>query len=148
VAEVWPEIVTAGWRDDLRDALKLEVYGQRDDPRIAGIDAAVDFVNLIGVRPIEARMRWLATYLKEQLKAIPGVTLKTNMEPELSAGVIKISTGDANVKRHYDALYAQHRVAISKTDSGPAAGLRFSAHIYNTKDDLDRTVEAIKKVVS
>jgi isopenicillin-N epimerase len=147
VAEVWPYIVTAGWRDDLDGALKLEVYGQRDDPRIAGIDAAVDFVNLIGVRTIEARVRWLATYFKEQLKALP-VELKTNLEPELSAGVTKISTGEANVKRHYDALWERHRVAISKTDRGPSAGLRFSAHIYNTKDDIDRVVEAIKKVVS
>ncbi len=146
-ADVWPYIVTAGWKDDLAAALKLEVYGQRDDPRVAGIDAAMDFVNLIGVKPIEARMRWLATYFKEQLSGVRA-ELRTNRQAELSAGVVKISTGAANVKPHYDALYSRHRVAISKIDSGPSHGLRFSAHIYNTKDDLDRAIAALKSVAA
>ena len=145
-AEVWPYIVTAGWKDDLAGALKLEVYGQRDDPRVAGIDAALDFVNLIGIKHIEARMRWLATYFKEQLSGVR-VELRTNRQPELSAGVVKITTGEANVKPHYDALYARHRVAISKIDRGPSHGLRFSAHLYNTKEDIDRAIAALKQVV-
>jgi len=88
IGEVWPSIVTAGWSDHLDGALKLEVFGQQDDPRFAGIDAALDFVNLIGMKNIEARVRSLATYFKEQIHALP-VQLKTNMEADLSHGVVK-----------------------------------------------------------
>jgi isopenicillin-N epimerase len=148
VAEVWPSIVTAGWNDHLAGSLKLEVFGQQDDPRIAGLDAALDFVNLIGMANIETRVRWLATYFKDQLRQIPTVTLKTNMEPELSGGVLKISTGLANVKKHYDTLWERNRIAIASTATGDAHGLRFAAHIYNTKEDVDRAVKAVKDVVA
>lgn len=148
INEVWPEIVTAGWSDRVTDARKLEVYGQQDDPRIAGLDAALDFTNLIGLGAIEARIRSLAAYFKEQAKEIPGVTLKTNLEADLSHGVVKLSTGESNVKKHYDALWERHRLAIASTLTGPQHGLRFAAHIYNTKEDVDRAVKALKDVVS
>jgi isopenicillin-N epimerase len=147
IPEVWPSIVTAGWSDHLDGALKLEVIGQQDDPRFAGLDAALDFANLIGIRNMETRVRWLATYFKEQIHGLP-IQLKTNMEPELSHGVVKFSTGESNVKRHYDALWAKNRLALSSTPAGDAHGLRFSAHIYNTKDEVDRAVAAIKAIVS
>jgi isopenicillin-N epimerase len=146
VGEVWPSIVTAGWSDHLEGALKLEVFGQQDDPRFAGLEAALDFVNLIGIRNIETRVRWLASYFKEQLHQLP-VQIKTNMEPELSHGVVKFSTGEKNVKRDYDALWDHARLSLAKTDTGDASGLRFSAHIYNTKDELDGAVRAIRGVV-
>ncbi len=147
IGEVWPSIVTAGWSDHLDGALKLEVFGQQDDPRFAGIDASLDFLNLIGVKNIEARVRSLATYFKEQIRSLP-VELKTNMEADLSHGVVKFSTGERNVKKHYDTLWERNRLALAKTDTGEANGLRFSAHIYNTRDEVDRAVKAIKEVVA
>ena len=55
---------------------------------------------------------------------------------------------EANVKKHYDALWQRNRLALSKTDTGDAHGLRFSAHIYNTKDEVDQAVAAIRRVLS
>src|ERR1700676_1659332 len=108
IASVWPSIVTAGWTDHLKGARKLEVYGQRDDPRIVALESAVDFALLIGIGAIESRMRFLATSLKEQLSQIPGVRLKTNLEPELSAGVVKADISRVPTKQAYDALWDQH----------------------------------------
>ncbi len=75
------------------------------------------------------------------------VEMKTNVEPELSAGVFKISTGEKNVKKHYDTLWERNRIATASTPAGEAHGIRFSAHIYNTKEDIDRAVKAVKEVV-
>ena len=86
IPRIWPSIVTAGWSDALKGARKFEVFGQQDDPKIPSIDAAVDFINLIGVAAVEARIRALATRAKLQLKNLPAVELKTNLEPELSGG--------------------------------------------------------------
>ncbi len=147
INEVWPSIVTAGWSDRVTDARKLEVYGQQDDPRIAGLDAALDFTNLIGIKNIEARVKWLAAYFKEQASQLP-VKIRTNMEPELSHGVVKISTGEENVKKHYDTMWERNRLAIASTPRGEQHGLRFSAHIYNTKDDVDAAIKALKAVVA
>jgi selenocysteine lyase/cysteine desulfurase len=144
IPQVWPSIVTAGWTDHLKGARKLEVYGQRDDPRIVALEAAIDFVSLIGVRAVESRMRLLSTSLKEQISQLGGVKLKTNLEPELSGGVVKCDINRVPTKQAYDALWSQHRISIAMTASGDSQGLRFSPHIYNSREDIDRAVAAIK----
>ena len=143
---IWPSIVTAGWSDHLIGARKLEVYGQRDDPRIVALESAIDFTQLIGIQNIEARTRLLATHLKQQLKGVPNLTLKTNLEPELSGGVVKCDLRHVPTKQAYDTLWERNRVSIAMTPSGDAQGLRFSPHIYNSIDDLNRAVQAIKEL--
>jgi selenocysteine lyase/cysteine desulfurase len=148
IPSVWPSIVTAGWTDHLKGARKLEVYGQRDDPRIVALESAVDFAQLIGTPAIESRMRFLATSLKEQLSQIPGVRLKTNLEPELSGGVVKADILRVPTKQAYDALWNQHKISIAMTPSGDSQGLRFSPHIYNSQQEIQRTVDAVKALAS
>jgi isopenicillin-N epimerase len=142
--QIWPSIVTAGWSDHLKGARKLEVFGQRDDPRIVALESAIDFQGLIGTAAVEARMRSLNTYMKRQLSEVGGVTLKTNLEPELSAGVIKCDIKRVPTKNAYDALWEHHRIAIAMTASGDSQGLRFSPHIYNSREEIDQAVAAVK----
>jgi len=148
VPQIWPSIVTAGWTDHLKGARKLEVYGQRDDPRIVALESAIDFISLIGVRTIESRMRFLATSMKEQFSQIGGVKLKTNIEADLSGGVVKCDVNRVPTKDAYDTLWSKHRIAIAMTPSGDSQGLRFSPHIYNSRDDVAQAVAAIKSLAS
>ena len=147
-ARLWPAIVSASWSDTLKGARKYEVYGQRDDPRIAAFSAAADFIEMIGIKRIEERTRFLSAYAKGKLAEIGGLRLLTNMEPELSACVIKFQTGRKKAADVYQALYARHRVAGALTDYGDAEGVRFSPHVYNSTDDIDRAVEAVRKVLA
>ena len=146
IPEIWPSIVTAGWADNLKGARKFEVFGQRDDPRVVALEAAVDFINLIGMPAVEARMQALATRAKVQLKEIAAVELKTNLEPELSGGVVKFRLRNVPTKQAYDTLWEKHRLAIAMTPSGDAEGLRFSPQIYNSVEEVDRAVAAVKEL--
>jgi len=112
------------------------------------LESAVDFALLIGTNAIESRMRLLATSMKEQLSQAAGVKLKTNMEPELSGGVVKADIGRVPTKQAYDALWNQHRIAIAMTPSGDSQGLRFSPHIYNSRDEIAQAVAAVKALAS
>lgn len=146
IPEIWPSIVTAGWTDHLKGARKFEVFGQRDDPRVVALEAAVDFINLIGMPAVEARMQALATRAKVQLREIAAVELKTNLEPELSGGVVKFRLKNLPTKRAYDTLWEKHRLAIAMTPSGDSEGLRFSPQIYNSMEEIDRAVAAVKEL--
>ena len=143
---IWPSIVTAGWADNLKGARKLEVLGQRDDPRVVALEAAVDFLNMVGMPNVETRMRALSHRAKLALSKLPNVQLKTNLQPELSGGVVKFRLTNTPTKSAYDTLWEKHRVAIAMTASGDAEGLRFSPHIYNSPDEIDRAVDAVKQL--
>jgi selenocysteine lyase/cysteine desulfurase len=148
IARLWPSIVTAGWSDSVAGARKFEVYGQRDNPRLASVEASLDFLQLVGMKNVEARLRYLVTHAKRQLQQVPGLKLKTSMDPQLSGGVIKFDLAKPSLKAAYDVLYSRHRLAIALTASGDAQGLRFSPHIYNTVDDIDQAVAAVREVVA
>jgi selenocysteine lyase/cysteine desulfurase len=145
---VWPSIVTAGWSETLKGARKLENLGQRDDPRVAAFEAAVDFYNLIGADRIEARIRELASSLKQGLSAVPGLRLKTNTQPELSAGVVKFQIANRDSKTLYDRIWDRHRIAMAITPTGDSEGLRLSPHIYNSAEDLQRAIAAVKEAAA
>ncbi|MBZ5595064.1 MAG: aminotransferase class V-fold PLP-dependent enzyme [Acidobacteriia bacterium] len=148
IPQIWPSIVTAGWTDHLKGARKFEVFGQRDDPRVVALEAAVDFISLIGMPAVEARMQALATRAKVQLKEMAAVELKTNLEPELSGGVVKFRLRNVPTQKAYDLLWQRHRLAIAMTPSGDAEGLRFSAQVYNSMDEVDRAVAAVKEIAA
>ncbi|MGH9662304.1 MAG: aminotransferase class V-fold PLP-dependent enzyme, partial [Bryobacteraceae bacterium] len=142
--QIWPSIVTAGWTENLKGARKLEVFGQRDDPRVVALEAAVDFLQMIGIARIEARVRALVSRAKSELAKLPNIEVRTNSEPELSGGVVKFRLTRIPTKRAYDTLWEKHKMAIAMTASGDSEGLRFSPHVYNSMEEIDRAVAAVK----
>ena len=43
-------------------------------------------------------------------------------------------------------VWERYRMAIAMTPSGDAEGLRFSAQIYNSMDEIDRAVAAVNGI--
>jgi selenocysteine lyase/cysteine desulfurase len=148
IAQIWPSIVSAGWSDELKGARKFETVGQQDDPRVAALEAAIDLLNLIGIRAVGARVEALASRAKSALAALGHVELKTNLEPELSGGVVKFRLQHIPTARAYELLWKRHRLAIAMTAGGESEGIRFSPHIYNSPDEIDRAVAAASELAS
>ena len=146
IPQLWPGIVTAGWSEKLKGARKFEVYGQRDNPRLAALEPAAAFLEKIGMAEVESRVVALAQHAMKRLSALPGVQLKTSTDTALHGGVVKFDFPGKDLKPIYDGLYARHKVATSLTASGDARGIRFSAHLYNTEAQLDRAIDAVKEL--
>jgi selenocysteine lyase/cysteine desulfurase len=146
IPQIWPSIVSAGWAENLKGARKFEVFGQRDDPRVVALEAAIDFIQMIGMTKVEARMRALSLRAKQGLAGISQVQLKTNLEPELSGGVVKFRYRNRPTQQAYNELWTRHRLALAITASGDAEGLRISPQIYNSFDEIDRALEAIREL--
>ncbi|HUS07107.1 MAG TPA: aminotransferase class V-fold PLP-dependent enzyme [Bryobacteraceae bacterium] len=148
IGNVWPSVVTAGWSEDLKGARKLENLGQRDDPRVAALEPAIDFYNLVGAERIENRTQQLAASLKQGLAKLPNLRLKTNMESSLSSGVVKFQLKNKDTKACYDRIWERHRIAMAITPSGDSEGLRFSPHIYNNEEDVERAIAAVREIAA
>src|SRR5262245_13400695 len=148
IGSIWPSIVSAGWSYELKGARKFEAIGQQDDPRVAALEAALDLLNLIGIRQVEARVQALTGRVKHSLAGMENVELKTNLEPELSGGVVKFKLKNTPTAQAYDLLWKRHRLAIAMTGGGDAEGLRFSPHIYNTPEEIDRAVAAVRELTA
>jgi selenocysteine lyase/cysteine desulfurase len=147
IADIWPGVVGVGWGEkaetSARGARKFETLGQRDDATLAAMATTVDFHNLIGPARIEARVRQLTTLLKDGLSKLPGAVLLTSMNPELSAGVCVVRFDGLDQRKIYETLYTKHNIA-----GATVGGLRFSPHIYNTVEEIERTIAAVGQIVN
>src|SRR5262245_17830108 len=145
-AEIWPSVIGVGWGDKVettaRGARKFETLGQRDDAAVSAMGTTIDFHNLIGPKLIENRIRELSAVLKEGCRKIPGATMRTSANPDLSAGVCVIVFEGMNNQKIYDALYTKHGIA-----GAPTGGVRLCPHIYNTMEEIERTISALHQVV-
>ncbi|MEJ7607179.1 MAG: hypothetical protein WKF37_13160, partial [Bryobacteraceae bacterium] len=85
------------------------------------------FLELLEIKDIEARSLSLASRAKKLLVNVPNLQMKTNLEPELSAAVVKFKLRSRPPKQAYDALWDKHRIALALTLTGDAEGLRIFA---------------------
>jgi selenocysteine lyase/cysteine desulfurase len=142
IAEIWPSVVAPGWgsgaETTLEGARKFESLGQRDDACVSAMGTTVDFHNAIGPERIEARVYEIAGALKEGVKEM-SIRLVTPMEPELSGGVVILDVPRDKRRAVFSRLYDEFGIAGAAT-----GGLRFSPHIYNTMQHIDRALRAVR----
>lgn len=127
---------------------RLEAFGQRDEAALATLGAAIRFQNDIGRAVIETRVRQLVQHLAAGLLRIDGVSLWTNTDPRYSAGIVVFRPAGLEPRRVASALYAQHRIACATAGGSSRPGVRFSPHFYNTLDEMDRAVDAVRRTLA
>jgi len=125
-----------------------EAFGQRDEAALATVGAAVKFQDEIGRAAIEKRVRQLAQHLATGLQGINGITLWTNPDPSRSAAIVVLRPGTLEPRRLVSTLYEKERIVCAQAGGASRPGVRFSPHFYNTTDEIDRTVAAVRKYVA
>ena len=72
-----------------------------------------------------------------------GAQVVTPARPEMRAGVCVVRFEGREMRPIHEALYREHHIATA-----PTGGLRFSPHIYNTLDDVQRALAALGAIVA
>jgi isopenicillin-N epimerase len=125
-----------------------EAFGQRDEAALASLGAALEFQDSIGRSVIEARVRALVQRLADGLRKIDGVSLWTSMDPLRSAGILVAKPAALEPRKLVSELYTQDKIVCAAAGGTTRPGVRFSPHFYNTIDEIDRTVAAVRRYVA
>jgi len=126
----------------------LETHGQRDDASVAAVTDALKFQGSIGRATIEARSRQLAQALMDGLKKLNGVKLWTDPAPARSAAIVIFQPGSLDPRKLIAALAENDKIVGTARTGDHNPGLRFAPHFYNTMDEMDRAVGAIRKYLA
>lgn len=124
-------------------------------PNIAGaigLAAAIEYLENIGMREIMEHEQELVDYILPKLLEVEGLTIFGPKDPALRTGVIAFNLDDLHphdVATAMDmegvAVRAGHHCAQPLLSYiGVNATARASFYLYNTKEDADRFLEAIK----
>ena len=123
-------------------------YGDhaRDYIPIIGLGEAIDFLQEVDTIWGYQRICKLTTLLKDGLKEIPTIKVYTPNSNENSAGLVTFQIqgiSSANLVTH---LFNKWKV-ITRT-TGRGVGVRVSTHFFNTEQELDILIQALKKIVN
>jgi selenocysteine lyase/cysteine desulfurase len=137
----------------VRDAKRFETFEFAWALVLATAEAA-RYATAIGLEPIRDRVRALAGRLRDALGAIDGVRV-LDRGPEL-CGIVSVWIDGWNPRELQAALRdrrintnAQIRAyaVIDYDEKGVAASLRLSPHYYNTEEEIDQAVSAIRELM-
>jgi len=137
---IWPNI--AIWRDPPKGARKYEAFARRPWPVVAALEDTLDFQNAVGRARIEQRTRGLGMYLRRKAAEIPRVRVYTPTNPAMSAGISSIGIEKVSGRRIAEYLRQRYDTYVP----GGGDRVRFSTHYYNTFEQVDRVLEALRQL--
>lgn len=120
----------------------------------AGLMAAIEYLQKIGMENIAAHGQELAKYALEKLSAIPtiiilGLTNTENRGPVISFTIEGMHPHDVSEMLDKENIAVRggfHCAMPLFSKLGIDGSIRASFYIYNTLEDIDRLVEAAKKI--
>jgi selenocysteine lyase/cysteine desulfurase len=140
---VWNTIASSEWKNDKDVGRRFTQIGTGNQSLHKGFEAVLDFLERVGLDVIQRRIKELGDRLRAGLRKIPGVTIKSSVHPDMCGGTTTYEVAGYTNQEVVNALWDKDR--IKPRPLGP--GVRQSLHIYNTKDDVDRTLARISKLL-
>lgn len=139
---VWTTIASGQW--DFQDDVgrRFSQIGTGNQSLHKGFEAVLDFLERIGIKTIHARIKTLGDRLRKGLKAIDGVTIHSSTHPEMCAGMTNYVVRGWTPKAMNAHLWKMDKIMPRSAGDG----IRQSLHIYNSLDDVDRTLARIREM--
>jgi len=116
-----------------------------------GLGAAVDYLSSLGMESVRAHERELTAYALDRLPEVQGIRVFGPLDPDRRGGVVSFAIEGIHphdiaelCDREGVCIRAGHHCAQPLMRMlGVPATARASFHVYNSRDDVDRLVEAL-----
>jgi len=119
------------------DARRLEYGSSIAVPRVA-FGAAADFAVGVGLNAITDHVHALGSRLIEGLGDL-GATVVTPVEAKQRAGIVSATFPGRDMSQLYESLLHERVFTLLRANN-----IRFSPHHFNTRDDVDEALAALK----
>ncbi len=130
-----------------QDQPNYQPTGTMDLPVKAGLDAALTFVEKIGLEAIGNRNRRLSNYLKTQLSGLAGIKILSGPTPETSApGSTIFEMDGVDADDAVTILAEKHGSHIDEHKRDGHNAIRISTHFYNTESQIDHVTKALSSL--
>ena len=113
-----------------------------------GVDAAIDFIETIGMENIHNRIKYLGNYTQQQMLILGDrVELITPTEDRSHCAVNGFRIKGVEYTKFYEQCAAS-KIRIRSVAENGLNSLRVSTHIYNNTNEVDMLIAEIKKAIS
>jgi len=120
-------------------------YGTQSLALYYGLAACFDFVNSIGLDNITKRDKALASKFLQGLQEIPQVEILTPLEEKSRCALTGFRLKNMPFDKFQNWLMEKYKIRIRGVGEGGLNSLRVTTHIYNTFEEVDLLLEAIRE---
>ncbi|CEK32434.1 cysteine desulfurase [[Clostridium] sordellii] len=131
--------------------------GTHNTPGIAGLNAGVKFILEQGIENIRRHEENLCEYMLNRLNEVPNIKIYGPLDSKKRAAVISINIGDIDSgeitfmlddKYDIETRSGIHCSPLAHETLGTLiqGTVRFSLGYFNTKEEIDKTIEALKNI--
>ena len=124
---------------------------------IAGLSAALDFINETGMDAIHTHEMGLMRLFHEAVKDIPGVTVYGDLSMETRCPIVTLNIGDLDSGIAADELSLNYDIAVragahcaplmhKALGTDVQGAVRFSFGYFNTVEECEKAAEAVKDI--
>ena len=143
---VWATLASSNW-DNYRDgAYRLMQIGTGNLSLLKGFDAALEFHNRIGPDRVQQRIVGLADRLRAGLRQVPQVTIWSPQHAELTSATTVWGLAGYTATELMDGMWERSKVRCRAM--GDPYGVRQCCHIYNSPEEVDRTLATVRQLVA
>ncbi len=140
ITDIWTTIASYNWDNEEDHGFRLMQNGTGNPAVMTGFEAAVDFYNTIGEERWIGRIKELGEYLRSGLKSSSNVDIYSSTNPDMAAGITTYAVKGLTGPELQETLWERER--LQPRSVGDEL-MRHSVHIYNSKDEIDRTLKVI-----
>jgi selenocysteine lyase/cysteine desulfurase len=130
--------------------------GTRNGHGIAGLSAALDFINAVGIEAIRQRKAALTRRFYDGVREIPGITVYGDFTGERAA-IVALNVRDRDSGQVSDLLAQEYGIATrpgahcaprlhQALGTQGQGAVRFSFSWFNTQDEIDAALTALQEI--
>lgn len=126
---------------------------------LAGLRAAISYLQEVGINTIRKKEQELMWYFYNGVKEIPGITIYGDFEAKERCAIVSLNVREYDSSEVSDVLYMQYGIStrpgahcapLMHEALGTVAqgAVRFSFSHYNTIEEIECTIEALKELAA
>lgn len=116
-------------------------------PGILGLAKAIEYLDTVGIGKIEEHNMALRNRLQEKLQNVPNMTIVSPPAGPLASPMLTLLLSEKFERQPFvKMLLDKHKIVIRPTHKEFGFnGIRFSMHIFNTEQEVDRAADVLRK---
>ena len=144
IPKIWPLI--ADHEQDPNKIQRLSHTGTHPVSTDLTIIDAIEYLNSIGIKKKESRLRFLKTYWQNALKDESNIVINTPFDPQRSCGIGNVGLKNMKPETLAKRLYEEFGIFTVAIDYANVKGCRITPNIFTSENELDTFINAMKSL--
>ncbi len=146
ISKIWP--LLAGHSTGFNGIKRLNHLGTNPVHVHLAINDALDYIDWVGIKRKEKRLKELQNHWIQNLKNIPNIEINTPLPFTKSFGIGNVGIKNMPPKIMAEKLLKEFNIFTVAINYANVKGCRITPNIYNSIDEIEIFIDAIKKLAS